>query len=212
MKYEDDHFLVYYDDHDKDDITQFVIVLKKAMSSIMSFFRLSSFQEKKIIRIWGDLTEYVEHIKQYTEYQEWIIADTFDKNINILSYELYLASETHKWSNRTEYQKVIVHEFVHSCQQEVYDNAMEVAWFWEALATNLSEQKYKLLHIPYTANELSNHYNQLAYGYNASYTIGQYLLQHVSQDEILHYVKNPQSLLDVAQNILDLTNQWVESL
>ena len=211
MKHEDDYFIINYNENDKAYVSQLIKVLNENMIKIMCFFCLTELKQKKVINIWNNINEYEKYISPYVgEYQEWMVADTFDNNINIISYDLCLSNETHKNCNMSNYKKIIIHEFVHACQQEINPNAKNVIWFWEALATNLSEQEYSLINIPYTKSELINNFKHLKYAYPVSYTIGRYLLENYTHEHILDYIKNPNLLLDDTENILEETNAWVK--
>lgn len=78
-----------------------------------------------------------------------------------------------------EYSKVIVHELVHLCQKEIYDNAYGCEWFWEALATNLSGQVMDKPNILCTKEQLMFDYNNVPQAYAVSYYIGKYMIDNI---------------------------------
>lgn len=212
MKYENNNFCVNYNEKDKAYIADLLEALNENASCIMDFFEIIELKQKKVVNLWDSTNEYANYIKPYVgEYQEWIVADTFDKNINILSYDLYVSRKSHKDRSISDYKKVLIHEFVHACQQEINPDANSVFWFWEALATNLSKQKYSIVDIPYSKSELMYNFNKLKYAYSVSYTIGRYLLESYPNSYILEYVKNPSKLIDDTEIILERTKFWVQS-
>jgi hypothetical protein len=211
MKFENNLFCINYNDDDKEYIMDLIDSINTDIKRIMNFFEINEFKEKKTVNIWNDLSDYKNYITPYVgEYHEWMVADTFNCNINILSFDLFL-SGSHRNCDFEDYKKILIHEFVHSCQQEVNSKAKNVIWFWEALATNLSNQQKKITEIPYSKSDIIGNYHKLKDAYSVSYTIGQYLLKNYSKSHILEYVKNPAILLDDTDVILERTNDWVKS-
>ncbi len=202
MIYQNDCYLINYNENDKAYITDIIDAINENLKRIMDFFELQDFKYKKVINIWNDIGAYKHYIEQYVdEYQDWMVADTFDKNINILSLDLYLDS-FHNDRTLTDYCKIIIHELVHSCQQEVNPISNNVEWFWEALATNLANQDLKMVNIICSKEELMNNFVKLRDAYSVSYKIGQYMLKHFTKEQILQYVKNPNLLIDDMDAIL----------
>lgn len=202
MIYQNDCYLINYNENDKAYITDIIDAINENLKRIMDFFELQDFKYKKVINIWNDIGAYKHYIEEYVdEYQDWMVADTFDKNINILSLDLYLDS-FHNDRTLTDYCKIIIHELVHSCQQEVNPISNNAEWFWEALATNLANQDLKMVNIICSKEELMNNFVKLRDAYSVSYTIGQYMLKHFTKEQILQYVKNPNLLIDDMDTIL----------
>ena len=211
MKYENDYFCVIYNDANHELITDLIDAININLRRVMKFFNIYDFKQKKTVYIWDNLDEYINYLKPFVcEYQDWMVADTYDNNINIVSYDLFL-SGPHKNSKMTDYKKIIIHEFVHSCQQEINPNASNVIWFWEALATNLSNQELGIIDIPYSKNDIIYNFHKLKDAYSISYTIGQYLMANYSISQILEYVINPTILINDTDFILERTKLWVQS-
>ena len=129
-------------------------------------------------------------------------ADTYDGNINLLEISEAKKTKEHLDMDMDEFTKCILHEFVHSCQQEWNFNSNGTSWFWEALATNLSGQDYSIVSLDNCDFEkLKSDFNGTKNGYSYSYTLGKYMLENYSNDELLEYIKNPDSLKKDADNI-----------
>lgn len=209
MVLEKNNFIIDYDENLKY-IPEIIKYLESKMRDIMNFFELYSFNTKIRIIIYKDLELYKEHIEQFFKYEDYMCADTNDGNINILSLEA--AHETKTYSNitLTELKNIILHEFVHICHQEkqVQHFNEDVIWFWEALATNLGNpEKYEKIPIEANNNDI-NEFNCSANNYPIAFTIGKYMLENYSHDEILKYVKFPVNLLNNSQQILDSAREW----
>lgn len=205
MIYQNRFYCIYYNDNDKNYITDLIETIDKNIRRIMSFFELEDFTEKKTIKIWYDLNEYRFHIEQYvSEYQDWMVADTFDNNINILSFSLLLLGP-HSNSTYKDYCKIIIHELVHACQQEVNPVAGNIEWFWEALATNLANQDINTVNILYSKEDIMYNFHKINDAYSVAYTIGKYMLRNLTSSQILDYIKSPITLIDDMDYILDKT-------
>ena len=209
MILEKNNFIITCDENNSY-ILEVVDYLESKIGSIMNFFELDSLNSKIKIVIYDDLEKYKKHIEQFYEYQDYMCADTNDGNINLLSLEA--AHKTKEHSNMTinELKSTILHEFVHICQQESelehLDN--DIVWFWEALATNLGNPEEFSGILINATNEEINDFNTLYQNYPIAYTIGNYILENYSHEDILEYVKYPSKLLLDSKNILDSAREW----
>lgn len=179
--------------------------LNDKMVEIMDFFELSILSTKKKIVIWNDINEYRKHIEQYTEYKTWMCADTYDGNINMLSVEECQKTEEHKHEGIEHFKTTIAHEFVHICHQEKQTTKEKAKdnWFWEALATNLGNpNQFTLNKINTTSNDLISDFNNIKCGYGIAYSIGHYMLNNYSKEQIMFYVENPKQLVEDTERIL----------
>lgn len=131
-----------------------------------------------------------------------MIGDTYDGNINLLSLERCREADGHGDIDPLEYEKLILHEFVHICQQQINPDARGVIWFWEALAMNLSGQTAEDIEISVTASELSDNYTALNGCYAISCKLGKYMLSHYSHDRIMEFVRFPERLPAETEKIL----------
>lgn len=205
-RYERDVF--YIENTGDEDISKFLDV--KELENIMQFFHINKLRNKKILKIWSNIDCYMEHLIPYVgQYKDWMVADTYDGNINLVSFDLYHKANP-QYNNPDSYKKLIIHEFVHICQQEINPNASGVSWFWEALATNMSNQAYPLSQIFCTRDELMFHFQELSNGYAISYTIGRYLLNYLSSSKVLEYVKKPELLISDTDAIIKNVNAWLK--
>ena len=197
-------------DEDLKYISEIVSHLELNMKDLMSFFELKSLSSKKRIIIYKELENYKKHIEQFFAYYDYMCADTNDGNINVLSLEA--AHKTKMYSNMDieELKSIILHEFVHICQQEseIEHNDEDIVWFWEGLATNLGNPEgYECISID-ASNEDINNFNCSANNYPIAFTIGYYMLENYSHDTILEYIKYPKKLLKDSDMILNSAREW----
>ena len=208
MTKEYQYFIVEYDKN-IDYIDDLTFTLEKEMQRILNFFEISRLSEKKKIKIWDNREEYQLYLEQYVpQYYDWMIADTYDGNINMLSMEECKKTKTHSDITMELFLQNIIHEFVHSCQQEINNDATNVEWFWEALATNLGNPFDHVTSIQYSKKELMYNFDSLSYNYSTAYTIGKFMLEKIPHAQILEYVKNPQRLIGDTDSIIASAKQW----
>lgn len=182
--------------------------------SIMDFFGIKGASKTKIV-FWDDLEAYEKHLSLYgVTYRDDICADTFDNNINVLSLNMVRKTDTYNDMTLDEYKQNIVHEFVHICQNSLEEENVNDrnAWFCEALATNLGnpEQFGKLIYIMITRDELENFNSIEDNRYEIAYTIGRYLLENYSDEEILEFVRHPSKLDSIIVGIIRGCQDWME--
>lgn len=182
--------------------------LLENMEKIMGFFRLERLDKKISVIIYSETEVYISHLANCGQtYYEWMIADTFDGRIHVLSLEACRRSPSHAHMDREEYARLIVHEFVHICQQQVEPNCYGCIWFWEALATNLAGQAMGPVEIGCSKEELMFHYQELPNAYAISYGLGKYMLEHMPHEQIYNYIRRPADLWEDTEEILEAAKQ-----
>lgn len=184
-------------------------ILLENMRRIMEFFQLKKLENKVSLLIYSKTDAYIVHVKNCGQtYYEWMIADTFDGRIHILSPEMCRQSPAHTGMDRGEYIRLIVHEFVHICQQQVEPNCYGCIWFWEALATNLAGQAMAPVEIHCSREELMFHYQELPTAYAISYQLGKYMLDHLPYEQICQYIRKPAALWEDTEKILEQAKRF----
>lgn len=181
--------------------------LGKKMNRIAAFFGLEGIDHCQNIIIYPTVAEYKAHAQQFTEYFGWMIGDTYDGNINLLSLSSCREAQGHENMTEEDYIKLILHEFTHICQQQINPNAEGVIWFWEALAQNLSGQTNEDIEITCTPKELSEDYINLYGNYAISCKLGRYMLQSFPRERIMEYVRYPERLMKDTPSILKEANK-----
>ncbi len=178
--------------------------LLENMERIMGFFQLETLEQKVPVVIYAAVDAYAAHVKECgQDYYEWMIADTFDGRINVLALEACRRSSSHARMDREEYARLIVHELVHICQQQVEPNCYGCIWFWEALATNLAGQISAPVEILCSREELMFHYQELPSAYAISYRLGKYMLENLPYEQIYNYICKPAALWEDTEKILE---------
>lgn len=193
---------------------KYIEQIEQKLLTIIEFFKIIYFDDIKIV-IWKNIEDYKNHISKYTEYKEEMCADTYDGNINMLDINEARKTETHKNITEEEFIQNLVHEFVHICHQKAeieHDEDNTNAWFYEALATNLGnkEQFNNLVYFTESKEELEQFNNIKNNRYEKAYTIGKYLLENYSKEEILEYVRYPSKLKKDTNKIIEEAKKWID--
>ena len=209
MILEKGNFIVEYD-QSISYIPEVVDFLETKMNNFMNFFELASLKSKEKVVVFNDIEKYKKHLEKYTEYRDYMCADTYDGNINLLSIEEAHKTKEHQNMTVNDLKLIILHEFVHICQKncQVEKYNKTISWFWESLATNLGNpEKFSRITIEATNEEINN-FNTLPNNYLIAFTIGNYLLENYSHEDILNYVKYPSKLLADSEKILNAARKW----
>lgn len=203
MKWENESFLIYYNEEDKN-VVYLIDSLNEGSKQIMNFFNLKSFSNKIVIKIYYLLDDYITHVNLYLSgdnriYQDWMKADTFDGNINMLSLDLCQKSQVHKNFTLEDFKKSILHELTHICHHKLTDGNNQPCYTWlaEGLATNLSGQKYNSK-INCTYEELITNFYNAKNSYGVAYQIVKYGLENYGKDFILKLINNYNELNIIA--------------
>ncbi len=212
MKIELSNFIVEYD-KEINYIQSIISTLENDTDKILDFFELDKLSQKKKVVIFTSREEYKKHMLQFVpEFKEWMCADTYDGNINLLEISEARKSKSHANMGVDEFVKDVLHEFVHSCQQELNTKSEGVGWYWEGLATNLSGQYFKPISLSdCNFEKLKNDFYDVNNCYSYAYTIGKYMLENYSKDKLLEYVKNPNLLKKDEDKIFYESIEWSNS-
>ncbi len=198
-------FTIEFDGEDRAAAEALFARLTKELPRLLRFFGLEDLSGEKRVVLYRDLKKYREHLAPYVErVEDWMIADTFDGNIHILTLEACRQTREHKhMEEEADYVPVIVHELVHACQQEIEPDSRNCEWFWEALATNLSGQRMREVPLSCTPEQLGPGFMRLADGYPIAYTLGRFLLRTLPKERLLRYCARPDELRADAPALLE---------
>ena len=191
-------------------IDDIISALENDTAQILNFFELDKLSKKKKVIIFTDREKYKEHMLQFVDdFKEWMCADTYGGNINLLELSVAKKSKEHRNLNLTKFIKCILHEFVHLCQQELNYKLDEITWYWEALATNLSGQDYiKADLFECDFDKLQKDFNNVKNNYSYSFTLCKFMLENYSKDKLLEYVRNSSLLIQDANEIFELAKRF----
>lgn len=219
--YDDGLFKIYYNACDKRYLNQLISILSQRIPSILEFFKLNN-NKKIIIKLYDNLEFYKNNLicsfekeaeneskKQGKKifprkYQNWMIANTEDGNINMQSLDLVRMQDDYKDYTILEFCYDACHEFTHICQQRINSNSP--GWFWEVLATYLGnpECQHEIKN-DFSLNDLYENFDSID-GYGAAFKIGKYLFENYDNDFILSLVNDNNKLKVLMNEIIDNLN------
>lgn len=189
--------------------------IKSNEKEVLDFFGLTGLAEKYQVKILDYKSFKAFEIKKYGYSKDYVIGDTDakTKTIRIMDLNDQRKFTTHKDANLDTLLKMIMHEFVHACNDEIEMWTRKTIWFHEGLATNLSHQNYSITNLEdcdFEQLELNfNNYGKCNYSY--AYTIVNYLFTTYSYEEIMRFVKEPNYLIDNSERIFTEAKDWVKS-
>lgn len=95
-------------------------LLSANLQSLFDFFEIEGFAQPKQLILYPFIADYRQYkLASSGYYEEWMIAEQKDHAIRILCYDECLKTVSHVGQAQVEFEKLILHEFVHACQQEV---------------------------------------------------------------------------------------------
>lgn len=215
MRYEDDKFIIYYNECDKKYIELLVKTINERSSFICDFFGIV-YNEKIVIKLYDNLEEYINNIEnlfkreakeQKTEsrtYQNWMIANTEDGNINMQSLDLVKKQDDYKNYTVLEFCFNACHEFTHLCQQ--YLNSENPGWFWEVIATNIGNPEVQHeCNDSFTLKDLNERFDKID-GYGIAYSFGKYIFENYARNTILSWIKDNEKFKKEIESAIDKYN------
>lgn len=217
MKYEDDRFIIYYNNCDEVYVDKLVEIVKERMPRILYFFHID-YTDKITIKLYDNIDEYKNNLEssfrkeaeeeslkqgkkiEPRKYQKWMIANTEDGNINMQSLDLVLLQDDYMNYSEEEFSFNACHEFTHLCQQKVGSN--NPGWFWEVLATVLGNPECQHeTDDQFTIQDLDENFDKID-GYGAVFKIGKYLFSNYDSDFILSLVNDNKKMYEVVDEVI----------
>lgn len=183
MKYENDLFIINYNECDKEHIDELISYLNKEAYKIMNFFNLKKLDKKCIIKFYSTKKDfdYNAYYKVYNEQSPDFAIGFANKGIiYYVSYSDYKNIEKHKNDSFDYFKKTLVHEFVHHCNY-LYTNIWNRP-LCEGLAVYLSGQQENNMY------EFNISKENLFFGrinYRQYYMFVKYIIENYSNDYFL---------------------------
>lgn len=216
LKYENDNYILYYDKCDLKYLEKLINTLNERVPNILEFFKLKTIR-KITIKLYNNLNDYKENITnsfkkdfldgnstEERQYESWMIANTEDGNINMLSLDLVKQIEGFELYTEEEFCYNIAHEFTHICQQEIKSDSP--GWFWEVLATTLGNPEcQRETNDKFSLDDLNNNFDKID-GYGAVYKIGKYLFENYDQEFILELTHDNEKLKMIISDVISNLN------
>ena len=210
MRYEDEKFIIYYNECDKDYINLLVKTINERSIFICDFFGIV-YNEKIVIKLYNNLEEYKKNLEDSfrrqnleRKYENWMIANTEDGNINMQSLDLVKQQDDFKYYTDQIFCYNACHEFTHLCQQ--YLNSKNPGWFWELIATNIGtpENQHECDDI-FTLEDLYERFDDID-GYGIVYKFGKFIFENYDRNTILSWIKDNEKFKKEIESAIDKYN------
>ena len=187
-----------------------VKTLNERSPFICDFFDIV-YNEKIVIKLYNNLEEYKKNLEDSfmrqnleRKYENWMIANTEDGNINMQSLDLVKQQDDFKYYTEEIFCYNVCHEFTHLCQQ--YLNSKNPGWFWELIATNIGNpENQHESNDSFSLKELNEKFDEID-GYGIVYKFGKYIFENYDRDTILSLIKDNTEFQKVIVSIIDSYN------
>lgn len=166
---------------------------------ILNFWNIKKLDSHINIKIFSTLEDWKIFIESKGQkYEDYIVGCADGPNIFILSYDEYKKTNMHKNDSVDDFQKIIIHEFVHVCNNQICPPDSFI--MGEGLATYLADQRYNTnIKIDYSKDDIFN-FEKLCTLTNDLYSFSQkivrILAQSASKEKLIEYACDSRKLYD----------------
>lgn len=206
MVYENDIFKIFYNECDKEYISQVINELNSVIHSYLDFFSIDKLEDIVVIKFYDSLDDfkiYYEERKKRS-YDGKTVGRAEGNKIHMLSFKERIKVRPN--DTLVEFIMGIKHELVHICHI-AYKGNSHGTWFAEELATNLGSPRYEETLDGCTLEELLHKSK-----YKYCYTLAKYMLENYTHEQILEYAYDDNKLLKDTDKILEEAKEYYRHL
>lgn len=193
MIYETEIYSIEYDAKSEKIVQSINDALSQNFQRILDFWGIEKLANHVNIKIYSEMDDWIKFYeeKSGSKYQDYVVGCADGPNIYVLAFDEYKKTQQHKNDSLEDFQKVMIHEFVHICHQQLitgWDKYSHI--MGEGLATYLAGQRYNPdVKIDYPKDELfSNDLFSLTNDlYSLSQKIVRQLVEKVPHEKIIEY-------------------------
>ena len=193
MIYESDFYSIEYDAKSKKLVQSINDALSQNFQRVLEFWGIEKLNNHVNIKIFSELDEWIKFFEEQSgqKYQDYIVGCANGPYIYVLAYDEYKKTQVHKNDSLEDFQKIMIHEFVHICHNQLCTANTNYSFIMgEGLATYLAEQHYNSdIKIDYPKEKLfSNDLFSLSNDpYSMSQKIIRKLAEKVSHEKLIEY-------------------------
>ena len=193
MIYESDLYSIEYDKKSEKLVQTINDTLSQNLQRVLDFWEIEKLSKHVNIQIFSELDDWIIFYeeKSAAKYQDYVVGCADDPNIYVLAYDEYKKTQMHKNDSLEDFQKIIIHEFVHICHNQLCTVDTKLSFIMsEGLATYLADQPYYHdIKIDYPKEKLfSNDFFSLSNDlYSMSQKIVRKLAEKVSREKLIEY-------------------------
>ena len=193
MIYKTDVYSIEYDKKSEKLVQTINEALSQNFQRVLDFWGIEKLENHVNVKIYSEMDDWIKfyEAKSGTNYQDYVVGCADGPNIYVLAFDEYKKTQMHKNDSLEDFQKVMVHEFVHICHNQLITNRYGYSFIMgEGLATYLADQPYNHdIKIDYPKDKLfSNDFFSLSNDlYSLSQKIVRQLVEKVSHEKLLEY-------------------------
>ena len=193
MIYENNIYSIEYDKKSEMLVQNVNEALMQNFQRVLDFWGIEKLENHVNVTIYSELDDWIKFYeeKSAAKYQDYVVGLADGPNIYVLAYDEYKKSLAHKNDSLEDFQKIIVHEFVHICHNQLLTSRENYSFIMgEGLATYLAGQSYnhdaKIDYPKYTlfSNDIFSLSNDL---YSIAQKIVCELVEKVPHEKLIEY-------------------------
>ncbi|NYB74158.1 hypothetical protein HZF24_08375 [Sedimentibacter hydroxybenzoicus DSM 7310] len=214
LQFENENFTVHSFDKDKECIEDLAKALDENYDAITNNLSVS-LKDKVKVTIYPNIKSFHNNIGMQNA-GDWLVGVAWRN-------EIYMVSPLNPGSQHTydSLMKVIVHEFVHVVQFNIYPYRYPNRWMTDGLATYAAKQipdKTIMKDLidagknPSLSDMNSKDFEKVN-GYDFSYTVVEYLVKEYGYETIVAMIETPKKMYEILGKSLDeFENDWINYL
>ena len=201
MTFETDIYSIIYNEINQNLVETIHSALSENFQRIMDFWNIKKLNSHVNIHIYPTLDEWITFFEDTGQkYADYVIGCADGSEIHLLAYNEYKKTNMHKNDSLEDFQKVIIHEFVHVCNNQICPPNSFI--MCEGLATYLANQKYnENIKIDYPKDDIFN-FNTFCTLTNDTYSFAHKIVT------ILAKTASKEKLIEYACDYEKLYNDW----
>ena len=202
MIYETDIYSIEYDAKSEKLVQSMNEALLQNFQRILDFWGIEKLAAHVNIKIYSEMDDWIKFYeeKSGSKYQDYVVGCADGPNIYVLAFDEYKKTQQHKNDSLEDFQKIVIHEFVHICHNQLITDPEKTSFIMgEGLATYLAGQGYnhdiKIDYPKYSlfSNDLFSLTNDL---YSLSQKIVRQLVKKVPHEKIIEYALDATKLYE----------------
>lgn len=198
------NFTVICSPEDKATAESVISSLEGNGGSIAGFFGFNSTEVDQTVIIYPTLEDYRAFLMNtFNFYSGYSVGTAYNGVVHTTTLSQCRRADGHQYMSESDYMKIILHEYVHTCHSSVNNDLYKLNWFAEGLAQKLSGQPVYDVKITCTLEELTGNFQSLENGYAISLKIVNYMFDNYSYAQIMDFIKNPDKLRAETEKILN---------
>lgn len=201
-------YKIQYTEESADLIEPLTQYLDENKARIFQFLEMDGLKRPAEIKIFPTLESWKKDYAINGEnYEEWMVGNAGNGTIKMLNFHEYSKLASHKNDSFEDYKKIILHEFIHLCHQQEDKSTSGSICFTEGLAHYLAKQKFRKVNLKnYSEKQIYDYqeFRKLNGQYMLAHTMVEKLVNSMTHEEFLSYVKNGSKLISDKKKIMEI--------